>query len=93
MEGHELNVLNGGENFLRSHVDTILIEISFQRDYDWKNQAFLDIFNKFRDLVLRLINIYDVYNAKGLDSVSNNMLVTQIDCVFRHKRNLNGAQA
>lgn len=93
VEGHELNVLNGGENFLRSHVDTILIEISFQRDYDWENQAFLDIFNKLRDLGFRLINIYDVYNAKGLDSVSNNMLVTQIDCVFRHKRNLNGARA
>jgi FkbM family methyltransferase len=87
VEGHELSVLNGGENFIGSLVDTILIEISFQRDYDWENQAFLDIFIKLKDLGFRLINIYDVYNARG-DRVSNNMLVTQIDCVFRHKRNL-----
>lgn len=88
VEGHELNVLSGGENFISSHVDTIIIEISFQRDQDWENQLFLEIFVKLKDLGFRLINIFDVYNSTGLNKIAHNMLVTQIDCVFRHKRHL-----
>lgn len=87
VEGHEMSVLRGGENFIKNKVDTILIEASFQRDSSWETQSFLGLFNLLEDWGFRLVNIYDVANTTNLAS-SGDMLVAQMDCVFRHKSRL-----
>jgi len=78
VEGYERNVLNGGTGFIRSNVDTIIIEVSLQRDESWASQSIVDIFAKLRDLGFSLINIFDVYQDNDAD-----MMLSQIDCVFR----------
>ncbi len=90
VEGFELNVLRGGREFIKNNVDTIMIEVSFQRDSSWESQTIVDIFILLRDLGFRLINIYDLYNQKGVEAekYTSHMMVTQMDCVFRNKRNL-----
>lgn len=87
VEGHELNVLRGGEKFIRNNVDTILIEASFQRDSSWEKQSFLEIFNLLESWGFRLVNLYDVWGFTNLNSPED-MLIAQIDCVFRHKSRL-----
>jgi FkbM family methyltransferase len=85
VEGFEIQVLQGGSNFIKNNVDTILIEVSLQRDNNWENQAYLSLFNIMNDFGFRLINIYGLYNSTNTET-SSNMLLTQFDCVFRHKR-------
>lgn len=87
VEGHELNVLKGGEKFIKSSVDTILIEVAFQRDPSWEKQSFLDIFNLLESWGFRLVNVYDVASTTSVASPED-MLVAQMDCVFRHKSRL-----
>jgi len=86
VEGHEIELLKGGAEFFSNFVDTIIIEVSFQRDTSWDNQLSLQIFNLLNDYGFSLINIFDVYNADS----SQDMMVTQIDCVFRHRTKLPG---
>ncbi len=83
VEGHELSVLKGGSSFIREMVDTLIIEISFMRDQSWESQAIFGIFSLLNDLGFRLINILDIHHAD-----EKNLLIAQIDCVFRHKRRL-----
>lgn len=85
VEGHELKVLNGGENFISNCVDVIIIEISLMRDDSWENQALFNIFQKLSEMGFRLLNVYDLHRS---NSHGNQQLV-QMDCVFRHKRYLN----
>lgn len=86
VEGLELDVLEGGKKFFENCVDFIMIEISFQRDVNWNHQNYLKIFNCLDSLGYRLINIYDVYNTTCRHGgIFQDMMVTQIDCVFRKK--------
>lgn len=88
VEGHELNVLRGGENFIKNKVDTILIEASFQRDPSWENkQSFIEIFDLLENWGFRLVNIYDAPDSTNLTNAED-MMAAQIDCVFRHKSRL-----
>lgn len=83
VEGHELHVLKGGERFLRSCVDTIIIEIALMRDQSWEHQAVVDIFSLMRDMGFVLINVIDLNYADGSD-----LMLVQMDCVFRHRSKL-----
>jgi FkbM family methyltransferase len=83
VEGHELNVLRGGERFFKDYVDIVIIEISFQRDIDKYHQNYLEIFNTMNSYGYRLINIFDVNNMTYDMDIIDDVMVTQIDCVFR----------
>lgn len=83
VEGYELNVLRGGEAFIRDHVDTIIIEASFMRDQSWETQGAMQIFFELERLGFRLINIFDIYKSENTE-----MMLAQMDCVFRHKSKL-----
>ncbi|MBN8216422.1 MAG: FkbM family methyltransferase [Spirochaetes bacterium] len=87
VEGHEMKVLRGGERTFRDSVDTLLIEVSLQRDASWEAQAFLEMFQLLSGWGFRLVNLYDVYHATA-EQHFGSMLVTQFDCVWRHKRHL-----
>ena len=88
VEGLELSVLRGGEKFFFKSVDMIMIEIAFQREFGWKHQNYLEVFKFLDSLGYRLINIYDVYNiAYDQEDVLEDMMITQIDCVFRKRIN------
>ncbi|MGA2775466.1 MAG: FkbM family methyltransferase [Candidatus Omnitrophota bacterium] len=79
VEGHELNVLKGGANFLSNCAETIIIEISLMRDSSLEHQALFDIFSLLNALGFRLVNIFDLYHAKD-----TSLMLTQMDCVFRN---------
>ena len=83
VEGHELSVLKGGAQFISTSVDTIIIEIALQRDTSWENQSLFGIFELLNKWGFRLINVYDLHRANN-----SNMLLVQMDCVFRHKSKL-----
>lgn len=83
VEGHELYVLKGGIEFISTSVDTIIIEISLMRDASFKNQAIFEIFSLLNSYGFCLINIIDLHHSKD-----SNMLLVQMDCVFRHKTKL-----
>ena len=83
VEGYELNVLKGGTQFLKDHVDTIIIEISMMRDQSWQEQSVVDIFLLLKNLGFCLINVIDLAHAD--DSKS---LILQMDCIFRHSSKL-----
>jgi FkbM family methyltransferase len=83
VEGHELNVLKGGLNFISNNVDVIIIEVSLMRDQSWDNQAIFEIFAFLKDAGFCLINIMDLHRA-----VDSAMMLVQMDCVFRHKRKM-----
>lgn len=83
VEGHELNVLKGGVNFISNNVDVIIIEISLMRDQSWDHQAVFEIFAFLKDVGFCLVNVMDLHRATDKD-----MLLVQMDCVFRHKRKL-----
>jgi len=80
VEGHELSVLRGGQEFIKSSVDTIIIEISLMRDKSWEHQEIFDIFALLNSFGFRLINIIDLHHA-----YNSCMMLTQMDCIFRHK--------
>lgn len=83
VEGYEINVLRGGQNFIKNHVDTIVIEISFIRDTSWEQQSIFDIFLFLKNAGFSLINVYDINRTEKTD-----MILTQMDCVFCHKSKL-----
>ena len=83
VEGHELKVLKGGVNFISNNVDVIIIEISLMRDQSWDHQAVFEIFAFLKDAGFCLVNVMDLHRATDKD-----MLLIQMDCVFRHKRKL-----
>jgi len=86
VEGLEFNVLKGGKLFFDNHVDIIMLEISFQREFGWDNPNYLQILNFLNSLGFRLINMYDVYNTTSDNrQIMDDMMLTQIDCVFRKK--------
>jgi len=77
VEGHELQVLKGGEAFIRDRVDTVLIEISLMRDQSWEQQAVFDVFALMNRLGFCLINVIDLHRARQPD-----LMLIQMDCVF-----------
>ena len=84
VEGSELSVLKGGQKFFSECVDMIIIEISFQREFDRKKQTVFEIFEILNFLGYRLINIFDVYSMTyDQENVYDDTMLTQIDCVFR----------
>jgi FkbM family methyltransferase len=87
VEGHEIEVLKGGAEFFSTCVDIIIIEISFQRDTSWENQQIFEIFSLLNIFGFSLINIFDIYNSTSINN-NNELMVTQIDCVFRSRSKL-----
>jgi FkbM family methyltransferase len=83
VEGHELQVLAGGETFLRDRVDTVLIEISLVRDQSWERQSVFDVFATMNRLGFCLVNVMDLYRSHDPD-----VLLVQMDCVFRKRSTL-----
>ena len=79
VEGHELDVLKGGLQFISSRVDFIIIEVSLMRDQSWENQAIFEIFAILKTAGFRLLNIMDLHRTGD-----GSALLTQMDCVFRH---------
>lgn len=79
VEGHELQVLKGGEAFIRDKVDTVLIEISLMRDASWRHQSVFGIFAMMEKLGFSLINVIDLHRAPQPDTT-----LVQMDCVFRN---------
>lgn len=79
VEGHELDVLKGGIQFISSRVDFIVIEISLMRDQSWENQAIFEIFALLKSAGFRLFNVLDVHRTSD-----GSALLAQMDCVFRH---------
>ncbi len=89
VEGLERAVISGGKSFFKDYVDMIIIEISFQRELNQNDQAYLEIFNALDILGFKLINIYDVSNTTYDDpNIKGDLMVTQMDCVFRKKGNI-----
>jgi FkbM family methyltransferase len=86
VEGHELNVLKGGIDFIKDRVDTIIIEMSLMRDQSWEEQSVAKIFTLLDSLGFKLINLFDIHHA--YQSGDKNLMCAQVDCVFRHKKNL-----
>lgn len=78
VEGHELKVLQGGRAFIQRNVDTVIVEISLMRDASWSQQAVFDIFALMKELGFALLNVFDLHHASQA-----NLLVVQMDCVFR----------
>lgn len=79
VEGLELSVLQGGQNFFRNHVGCILLELAFMRDGSLENQAVFKIFALMNELGFALSNIFAVHRAP---SEKNGLLIAQCDCVF-----------
>jgi len=79
VEGHELDVLKGGLQFISSRVDFIIIEISLMRDQSWENQAIFEIFALLKQAGFRFLNAMDLHRTSD-----GSALLTQMDCVFRH---------
>lgn len=78
VEGHEVNVLRGGENVIRNCVDTLILEVSFMRDTSCSEQALFDIFDLMRQLGFCLVNIYDLHRS-WIAAIQ----LVQMDCIFR----------
>ena len=87
VEGHEVNVLRGGATFLRSCVDTLIIEVALMRDASQENQAVFEIFSLLNDCGFALVNIFDLHPADNPD-----LMLAQMDCVFRHRSKFFGAR-
>jgi FkbM family methyltransferase len=81
VEGHELNVLEGGREFISRRVDTIIIEISMMRDVAVGSQGVFPIFSILNDMGFVLTNVIDIYS-----SPTEEIQLLQMDCVFRHGR-------
>jgi FkbM family methyltransferase len=79
VEGHELDVLKGGVQFISSRVDIIIIEISLMRDQSWENQAVFEIFALLKSAGFRLLSAMDLHRT-----TDGSALLLQMDCVFRH---------
>lgn len=83
VEGHELKVLQGGAKFIQKNVDTIIVELSLMRDASWSQQSVFEIFALMKELGFALLNVFDLHHANRSD-----MLLVQMDCVFRKQTSL-----
>ena len=83
VEGHELEVLQGGKAFISTMVDTIIIEASMMRDTSLKRQSVIQVFSLLGEMGFRLINIFDVHHVNDYP-----LMCIQMDCVFRHESRL-----
>lgn len=79
VEGFEVQVIQGGPNFFRNHVKSILIEVSFMRDTSLKNQSIYKIFHLLDDLGYAVVNLIDLYPGP---EDSAHLRIAQVDCVF-----------
>jgi len=79
VEGHELDVLRGGLQFISTRVDFIIIEVSLMRDHSMENQAIFEIFALLKGAGFRFMNAIDLHRTSD-----GTALLTQMDCVFRH---------
>jgi len=84
VEGFELNVLQGGFNFISNNVDVIMLELAPYRSDDLTNNFVNNIFEFMKAAGFTLINVYDVAPISG----HPNLLLGQMDCVFRRNSNL-----
>ncbi len=82
VEGHELDVLKGGINFITNCVDIIIIEISLMRDQSLEDQAIFEIFAILKKAGFRLINAIDLHRSQD-----GSAMLVQMDCVFRRTKN------
>ncbi len=82
VEGHELDVLKGGIQFIASRVDIIIIEVSMMRDQSLNNQAIFEIFTLLKSAGFRFLNAMDLNRT-----TDGTALLTQMDCVFRRISN------
>ena len=76
VEGAELNVLNGGEKFIREHVSAVIIELAFNRGTTQIN----NVMDKLRYYGFELSNVFDVAWSRA----SMNRL-EQLDAVYLKK--------
>lgn len=83
VEGHELEVLIGGKEFISTKVDTIIVEASLMRDSSLERQSVIEIFSLLNEMGFRLINIFDLHHVEDFP-----LMCIQMDCVFRHKSRL-----
>ena len=88
VEGFEINVLKGGVRFIASSVDTIIVEASLMRDVGWEKQGFMEVFSMLTKLGFRLVNVFDIHKA-----ANSEMMLLQMDCVWRHQRVLTAHSA
>lgn len=89
VEGHELNVLRGGRDFICKNVGSIIIEVSLLRDTDSKRQAIVDIFDFMRECGFALVNIFDIASLKELSPINRPMLmIAQMDCIFQNVKDV-----
>lgn len=85
VEGHELSALKGGANFIAHHVDTVIIEVSLQRDTGWEKQQVFEVFALLKEMGFRLVNVLDIYNFNAeTQPEDTDLMLSQMDCVFRH---------
>lgn len=83
VEGHEINVLRGGRNFISNNVDVIIIEISLMRDPCLRSQAVFEIFKFFNEIGFCLLNVMDLHYTENKE-----IQLAQMDCVFRNTKML-----
>lgn len=83
VEGHELQVLLGGQDFICSNVDTVIIEVSLMRDPSLQSQSIVDIFSLMREMGFSLINVFDLHYVPNFK-----LMCVQMDCVFRKTSNI-----
>lgn len=83
VEGHELEVLAGGKEFISAKVDTIIIEASLMRDTSLERQSVIEVFALLSEMGFRLINVFDLHHVENFQ-----LMCVQMDCVFRHKSRL-----
>jgi len=81
VEGHEINVLDGGTQFFRSSVDVVIVEVAMTRDPSIMDQSIFKLFAYFDEAGFSFVNLFDMHPT-GRDDV----MLAQFDCVFRSKR-------
>ena len=77
VEGAELNVLNGGREFLKSQVSAVIIELAFNRGVDRTNR----IMEKLLEYNFMLYNVFDIYHSE-----SSGKSLVQMDAVYLKKQ-------
>ena len=80
VEGHELEVLNGGRSFISNRVRYIIIEISLMRDQTSDNQSLFPIFDFMNSVGFIFQNAFDFHR------VNEGSLLVQMDCVFKNTK-------
>ena len=79
VEGLERQVLEGGTEFFKSSVDTIIIEASLMRDVTPERSLFFDLHQILNRLGFTLVNVFDIHQVDHAQ-----IPLVQMDCVFRN---------